>query len=164
MALESAVVFAGAGDRRLESRSRCRASDALLARGELEAAEREARVAVIVAMAVAPAHASALGRLARVRLARGDGPTALELSKQAMELCERLGGLEEGEALVRLTYAEALAACGRAAEAAAAARAAHARLIRSAATIREHAVRAAYFEAVPEHARTVALVAQPGVA
>jgi hypothetical protein len=79
---------------------------------------------------------------------------ALSAAKEAMTLLESLGGLEEGEALVRLLHAEALHATGDAVGARAAIRVARARLEARAARLREGPLKTTFLESIPEHART----------
>lgn len=55
----------------------------------------------------------ALVAAARTRLEADDPASALELSQRAMELCEKLGGIEEDEAEVYLVHARVLLANGR---------------------------------------------------
>jgi hypothetical protein len=69
---------------------------------------------------------------------------ALELTRQAMEIVQALGTLEEGDAWVRIIHAEALEANGNRAGAHAALRDAFDRLQARAKTIRKPAWREAF--------------------
>jgi tetratricopeptide (TPR) repeat protein len=122
--------------------------------GDLEAAEREARAALAVDPPP-PIRAHALATLAEVLLRRGDHAAALAAAREAIDLLDTLGALEEGEALVRLIYAEALHASAdrRAASAILDARD---HLLDRAAKIRDPILRRSFLERVPENARTIA--------
>jgi eukaryotic-like serine/threonine-protein kinase len=108
--------------------------------------------------------AHALAVLGQIELSRGRPEAALGPSGKAMALLESLGGLEEGESLVRLVHAEALAALGQPAEAREAILSAYERLSERASKIRNSMWRAWFLEAVPENARTVALARAWGAA
>ncbi len=123
------------------------------------AAERAARAALAIASAepVLPLNqAESLAIVAQALLAQGRGDEALVHAQRALEQHERLGGIDDGEAIIRLTWAEALAAVGRRAEAIAAGDRARARLLERAAAITDPALRASFLERVPENARTFA--------
>jgi eukaryotic-like serine/threonine-protein kinase len=77
-----------------------------------------------------------------------------------MALLDALGGLEEGEALVRVVHAEALRATGDDAGARAAIRAAKARLDARAAKLEDPALERSFRTRVPENARTLELAAE----
>jgi hypothetical protein len=62
--------------------------------------------------ASSPRRTAAKALLARVLLADGRAFEALGLAGEAIAVLESLGGLDEGESLVRLVHAEALAAAG----------------------------------------------------
>lgn len=74
-----------------------------------------------------------------------------------MEQVEALGGVDEGEAEVRLVFAEALDASGARAAAIAAIAAARVRLLERAARITGDTWRRSFLENVPEHGRTIEL-------
>jgi hypothetical protein len=90
-----------------------------------------------------------------VLLRRGDTEGALTAAREAIDLLDTLGALEEGEALVRLIYAEALHAStdSRAPSAILDARD---HLLDRAAKIRDPILRRSFLERVPENARTIA--------
>src|SRR5262249_40387187 len=125
-------------------------------RGELVDAELEARAALAVLKGVPPTYAVACAVLAGVLLQKRAPREALGVASEAIGLLESLGGLEEGEALVRLVHAEALNATGDAEGARVAIRAAQARLDARAARLRESPLRTSCLESVPEHARAPA--------
>jgi tetratricopeptide (TPR) repeat protein len=154
---EAAEAFQTQGDRRMEAGCRIYLSAILLQRGTLDAAEREARRAVELCDPTAASRVSALEALAQVQLARGASGDALATAREAMALFETLGGMEEGEAALRLVHAEALEACGLVAEARVAIAAARARLNERASRITSVPLRQSFLTHVAENAGTVAL-------
>jgi hypothetical protein len=74
-----------------------------------------------------------------------------------MRLLEDLGGIDEGDALVRLVHAEALGQAGFPQIARVAIVAARDRLLARADKITAMALRTSFLERVPEHARTLSL-------
>jgi eukaryotic-like serine/threonine-protein kinase len=127
--------------------------------GDLEGAGREA---LAVALAGAgegptPSHrACARAILADVRLAQGFAESALAEAEAAMSILTSLDGIEEGEAHIRVVYADALAAAGHADAARKAAAEAGERLLARAAKVVDPGLRASFLERVPENARTLA--------
>ncbi len=106
----------------------------------------------IEALAAVPAYkAYALGILARLALRRGSLEEAGRAAREAMGTLGKLGGLEAGEALVRLAHVEVLAAEGRASESARARTIARDRLIARAGRIHDGELRQRFL-AIPEHA------------
>ncbi|MEJ7732647.1 MAG: AAA family ATPase [Polyangiaceae bacterium] len=154
---EAATAFEAQGNRRLEGHARIYLAMILLMLHELDTADEEARLAVVVSAASPPGRAQALATLAQVKLARRSVGEALEAARDALELLERLGGLDEGEALVRLSHAEALAAAGQSDPARRAIAVAHRRLMERAARISDAEWRRSFLERVPENARTIQL-------
>ncbi len=139
---------------RLEGTSRTYLATLLALTGAFDEAEREANLAVELLAAAPPARCFALATLADVRIAGGRAPEALSVAKQAFALMESLGRLDEGEALVRLVHAQALAASGDAAGAEAALATARARLRERAARIEDVEMRESFLR-VPENERTL---------
>ncbi len=90
-----------------------------------------------------------------MRLAEGRPAEALAAAEEAISLLTALDGIEEGEALIRVVYAEALAAAGDAAGARAAAAEARERLLARAARVVDPELRRSFLERVPENARTM---------
>jgi tetratricopeptide (TPR) repeat protein len=132
----------------------------LVEMGRLDAAEDEARRAVELCGKAPPLRSAALAVLARVYLHRGRHCEASNAAQEAKRLLDRLGGLEEGEALVRVVFAEALHACGEIDAALVAIRAAEERLHARTAKIADPAWRRSFLEQVPENARTLELARQ----
>jgi hypothetical protein len=139
---------------RMEGIARAYLASVLADAGDLDAAE-EHIAGAITALSVAPplrAHALAIG--ARVALARGKPDEALARSREANALLDSLGGLEEGEVLVRLVHAEALEKTGDRDAAITAIRAARDHVLARAAKFADPDVRASFL-AVAENARTL---------
>ncbi|WP_438011534.1 protein kinase [Sorangium sp. So ce321] len=144
------------GDPRAVGTSRTYLAEAALLAGDHGQAEREARAAAAALDAAPPLRAAALAALAQALLGLGRAGEALAAAAEAMSLLESLGAVEEGESLVRLTYAESLAASGKPAEARAAIAAARERLLDRAARVGGPAFRERFL-ARRENARTLAL-------
>jgi tetratricopeptide (TPR) repeat protein len=121
--------FSVNGDQRNQASTRAALAQILTAAGRLAEAEHEARVAVALAATLEPMQALALAALSRVLGAAGRHAEALETSRRAAGIVERLGGLDEGDALVRLAHAEALHGIGDHAAATAAIEQAHERTL-----------------------------------
>jgi len=142
-------------DPRLEGTSRIYMSGILHRLSDHQGAMREAEKAVELLENVASLKTVALAAEARAFLALGRKEEALEAAEEAMQHLRTLGGLEEGEGLVRLVYAEALDAVDREEDAKTAILTARSRLYERAARISNIAWRATFLEVVPDHARTL---------
>jgi tetratricopeptide (TPR) repeat protein len=148
--------FVVQGDRRLEGATRSyRAIGAMLA-GDLAEAERGAREAVAVLVATPQSRARAHAILADVLLRRGRATEARVEARAAMDLLEASGS-EDGEATIRLAWAESLHACGEHPAAGEQIRVAGDRLRARAERIPEADLRDSFLEQVPENARTLEL-------
>jgi len=134
-----------------------------LANNYLEA-ERHARSAVESATDKPPLRPFTLALLARARLAQGFVNEALALAKDAYEAIDSKVPLEDGEASVRLAYAEALAASGNWFEAKRVISDAMDWLHRRAETLDDPTMRPGFLERIPEHRRIRELAAELGVA
>jgi tetratricopeptide (TPR) repeat protein len=150
------------GHRRLESYARAYASQALLAAGDVEGAITSAERGVACADAFPGARANALASLSRACMKRGDLERGLEAALLAKGLFDQLGAIEDGETLVRVAHAEALAGAGREAEARVATTEAVRRLDMVAKNEVEPQWRAGYLR-IPEIVWTVALAKSLGV-
>ncbi len=157
LAAAAATLFEASGDRRNLGLSRIYLAAARLGLRALEPAERAATAAIEALAGVPPARADALATLAAVLLEAGRDAEALEAVSEAATLLSTLGGIDEGEALLRLVHARALARCGRSDEARTAATAARARLVERAGKITDERWRASFLERVPEHAATMTM-------
>jgi len=122
-------------------------------KGDLATAEREARAA-LAEWAELPLHAYALAFVARLELAQGRTAEASADAEKAFQAMGAAGGIEEGEALVRLVHAEALHAAGRLDDARTAIGAARDRLLARAADI-DAPLRESFLANVPDNARTL---------
>jgi len=155
LATEAVEVIRAQGNRRMEGFARVYLAATLLA-ADPTAAEIEARAALEAFAASPAARPLAQATLAEVLLARGEDEEAVRLAREAMAALVTLGEIEEGEGIVRLVYARALAAISDP-EALAAAKSAVARLQARADRIGDPTLRASFLERVPEHAATLAL-------
>jgi tetratricopeptide (TPR) repeat protein len=157
---EAVRSFEANGDARLTGGSRAYLAQILAQLGDLQGAEREAGAA-IDGLAGAPAvRAFALATRARILVARARPGEALDDARAAAQLMRELGGIEEGEVLVRLALAEALLAAGERAAAAEAIVEARAKLIERASRLPDPEAQARLLREVPENARTLALAAE----
>jgi eukaryotic-like serine/threonine-protein kinase len=148
------------GGRRAEGWSRLTLAVIRLRMGELEAAEEEARRAVGLLDIARPMQVEARGTLANVLLARGRPAEALAEAREAMALLGSISKVEGGDALARLTYAEALDATGDHVAACTAIAEARDRLLATAARIDDPKRRKTFLENVRENARTLLLARQ----
>ncbi|WP_437779709.1 serine/threonine-protein kinase [Sorangium sp. So ce1097] len=155
----AAAAFHQQGDRRMEGVALSYLAQILLRSGDPAGAEREARAAVEALQVAPPLRAAAVAVLSRALLAQGRPEEALPAAREAFAQLEEAGSLEEGESLVRLTYAEALAAAGAAREAAEVLAAAREHLLSRAAKISDPTFRERFLTCVPDNARTLALAA-----
>jgi tetratricopeptide (TPR) repeat protein len=145
------------GYHRFEAASRIYLAEIHALRGDLAAAEAEARRAEAASSGAPSIRAHALATHANILLAHGDPQRALERATEAMRILESIGGVEEGEALIRLVHVKALEATGNAAEARHHAAEAQARLRVRAARIVDLRHRRTFLQEVPENAATMAL-------
>ena len=157
VASEAVQACEALGDARLAVRSCADLAQVLELAGDLEGAEREARVAVERMAPPPSARAYALAVLARILVSVGRPANAVGAMREAMTILDSLGGIEEGESLVRLAHAEALDAAGHRVAASEAISVARARLLREAAKIGDPAWRESFLKNVPDNARTIAL-------
>ncbi len=144
-------------ERRMEALARADLGAILVRAGDLGSAATEFEQAIDLAAEIPPSRAYALGLRARLALARRDPQAALVDALVAMSILESLGGLDEGEAMVRLVHAEALEACGEHDLARAAIGAARVRLDEVAARIGDPVWRESFLTRVEDNARTIAL-------
>jgi serine/threonine protein kinase len=154
---EALAAFRAQGDRRMECASRIYLAQILGLDGRWVEAAAEARAVAADASAAAPLRAGALAVLADAERQRGAHPEAIAAAREAMEILDSLSGIEDGESLIRLAYAEAHAAGGDLRRARAAAREAGLRLRARAAKVLDPRLRASFLERVPENFRTLAL-------
>ena len=156
--LRAAVATFGAlGDNRLECASLRYLAVALALSGDLEGAEEATRRSLASVESGGPSRAAALAAHASILLLRGKATEALALAEQAHAIIVELGSLDTEDALVRLTYAEALGATGNVEAAREAVADAKDELLRRAAKISNPTWRESFLEKVRDHARTFAL-------
>jgi eukaryotic-like serine/threonine-protein kinase len=156
----AAEAFRSSGNRRMEGASLEYLALIELAAEDLPAAENAARGALAVAAAWPPLplnHAESLAILSRTLLAQGRFDEALRAASDGLDELRRLGGIDDGEAIIRLTYAEALWATGDREGAREAILAARQRLEERARRISDLALRESFLERVPENAATLRL-------
>jgi tetratricopeptide (TPR) repeat protein len=142
-------------DRWIECVSETYLCDFLQRSGRHDEAERSAARAE--ELSDEPNRALVLALRARIALATGRVDDARHLSDEAFALMERLGGVEDGESLVRLTQAEVLHAAGETVAARMAIRSARERVLERAARINDSELRDNFLGNVPENARTLGL-------
>ncbi len=153
---EAVDMFARQNNPRMESASRAYLSFMLTQSGDLEQAEHEAEVALaIVSGEIDTLYA--LSARADARLARGTVADALADAARAVEKLDELGGIDEGEAIVRLVHARALHAAGRFEDARAAIGRAEAHVRETANKINDAEMRERCLRMVPENAKTLEL-------
>lgn len=145
-----------AGDPRMAGLARAYLAHVAILAGDFEAAEREARAAAEALVVAPPVRALALAVLGQALLGQGRLEEASPPASEAFSVLEKLGSIEEGETLVRLVYAEVLAARG-APGAPAAAAGAREHLLARASRISDPVWRERFLHAVPENRRTLAL-------
>jgi eukaryotic-like serine/threonine-protein kinase len=138
------------GDRRLEGAARTYLGAILLEQDELEAAEREATLAVSLLDSTPPLRPHAMAILADVWLARGQSREALEVAEDAMKCIGSGDAVEEGIARARLVFARAQAANGDEAGARATLEAARGWLLGRAARL-DPSRCDGFLRAIPEH-------------
>ena len=148
------------GNRRFEAVASIYLALILAMQRDLEAAVQLARAGVTLAATSPPTLAQAHAVLSAMLLLRDESTEALAEARKAMELLERLGGVEEGEALIRLMLMSALAREGDAKAAREVAEEARVRLQLRGDRIANPSWRRSFLNDVPEHARTLELAAQ----
>ncbi|WP_437904374.1 protein kinase [Sorangium sp. So ce327] len=147
------------GDPRAEVVSRSYLAKIALLAGDFAGAEREARLAETLESA-SPFRVTAMAIRARALIGLGRAAEALAAAGEALAALESLGGIEEGESMIRLVHAEAFSAVGDEASAAAAISAARDKLLDRAESVRDPEWRRRFLSHVPDNARTLELAAQ----
>ena len=149
--------FRALGDPRMEGVARMYLAEIAYISSDLDVAEQEGRAAVAALEVAPPLRAAALAVLARVLLGLGRIDEALTTAREAHQILESLGGIEEGESLVRLVHAEALAASGEQLAFSLAIQSARERLLARADKISDAVWRARFLDGVRDNARTIEL-------
>jgi serine/threonine protein kinase/tetratricopeptide (TPR) repeat protein len=148
---EAIAGFSALGNGVWEGISRVYLGLTLRLAGEGDRAETQARCGLTMVEGSPPLRAAALGAVALILLDRGHLQEAHELAVAGMELFKKLGGLVEGESLLRLTLAETYNALGDRVSAKSVLREAHERLLTRAERIRLPEWRAAFLEKIREN-------------
>jgi serine/threonine protein kinase/tetratricopeptide (TPR) repeat protein len=136
------------GDPRLEVAARSYLAKIALLAGDPEAAEREARAAAEILESAPPLRIAAVAVRARALLGLGRTEEALSAALEAFSTLE---------SMVRVVYAEALAASGSQLEAVTAIASARDNLLTRAAKIGDQALRERFLHSVPDNVRTLDL-------
>jgi hypothetical protein len=147
------------GDPRAEGAAEIFLSTNASLQGNYREAEMHALAGVRLLDRVPPLMPMAIAALAQSLLHQERANEAAVLAEKAFRILETVGRVEDGEALVRLVYAESLVAVGRQSEARAVIAGAYRRLQERAEAIREPAWREAFLTRLPSHAKTMALAA-----
>ena len=147
---------------RLEGLARTYLAAILTASAQTTEAVAQAERAVTTLDAVPGLRALSLATLAGARAAAGDGGGALEAAHRAFADLEALGTLEEGEAEIRLRYADCLLGAGRVAEAEMVLAAARKQVLERAARIADPTWRERFLRDVAVNSRTLALAGATG--
>ncbi|MDB4934680.1 MAG: Adenylate cyclase [Labilithrix sp.] len=156
--------FVAQGDRRMEGAARLYRALFLSMDAQLDVAEREMLAAIEAFGLTPPLRAYALAVLGRIRLTGSAPERAEPAAREAMDVLDSLGGVEEGESYVRLTFAEALDANGDHDAAREAIATARVRILERAAMIHDPSWKDSFLERVRENARTLELARQWRVA
>jgi tetratricopeptide (TPR) repeat protein len=155
---DSAIeAFIAQGDRHMEANARLYRGYFLVLGDDLERAEREVRLALDNAGASPPLRAYGLAILASVYLQSGRADRAEPCARDSIQLLESLGGVEEGEAFIRLTYAESRDALGDVAGAREAIQTARVRILERTAMIQDAQWKDTFVQKVRENVRTLEL-------
>jgi serine/threonine protein kinase/tetratricopeptide (TPR) repeat protein len=152
--------FLEQGDRRMEGAARLYRAFCLATAEEPRAGAQEIETTLDIAKGTPPLCAYALSLLARIHLQDGHPDKANEPAREAQTILEHLGGIEEGEAYVRLTYAETLDATGERDAARESIATARVRILERAAMIQDPLWKDFFLEKVRENARTLELARQ----
>ncbi len=163
MAREAVAELARAGNRRAEAFTRVYLAGILSFQKDFVAAEEEARAAIAVASSAPEARAYAFATLGALLLRQKRGDEAREVATRAMEILQSLGGVSEGEALIRLVYSVSLRMCRQMPEADAALADAVARLMERADRISDPRWRQSFLENIAENASTLARASKANV-
>lgn len=157
MATEALDQCVRLGHKRFECVTRIYLSLIHSLQGELDAAIRCAKESIDVSRDFPAIQAYAEATLAGHFLLQNQPSAALRVAQDATDLLDRLEGVEEGEALIRVVYASALHATGSRARALSKISEARSRLLARAARIFDPRWSRSFLENVPENARTMRL-------
>jgi tetratricopeptide (TPR) repeat protein len=144
-------------DQRADGGVKTLLSRVLVLSGDPASAEIHARAATEITKTLPSIQAYALAGLANALLAQNHVTEACEAARQALEIADSIGSLEDGEAFIRLVHAESLRAAGDEAGAQRAVHVAHERLRICADRIEDLELRSSFLTRIPEHARILEL-------
>ena len=154
---EVIATYAAQRDRVGEGRARAYLAGVHYFAGHNAEAESEELRALPLLEHAPPYRAALMAFMTLTLIHKGASPDEIYLAgSEAMRLLEQVGGVAEGEALIRLAYAESLHASGDLAGARTAIIAARDRLIARAATIKNAEHKYTFLHVVREHIRTLA--------
>jgi serine/threonine protein kinase len=156
MAREAVDELLSRGNRRAEAFCRIYLAGILSFQKDFAAAEEEARAAIVAASSAPEARAYAFATLGALLLRQKKTVEAHEVALRAMEILVSIGGVSEGESLIRLVHAVSLRALKRHGEAEAALDDAVERLQARAASISDLRWRKSFLENIAENASTLA--------
>jgi hypothetical protein len=145
------------GARRAEAEALIWSCRVAMMRGNVAVAEEQGRTAVRLAKGEPAIEAYAFAALASALLAQKRAADAHEPARMAFETAESIGNMEDGDAFVRLTYAEVLVALDDRATACDTLRTARDRLLACANRMNDDEPRQNFLENVTENARTLEL-------
>ncbi|MBL8716452.1 MAG: hypothetical protein JNL79_10685, partial [Myxococcales bacterium] len=163
MAREAVDELARRGNRRAEAFCRIYLAGILSFQKDFAAAEDEARGAIAAASSAPEARAYGFATLGALLLRQKRAEEAHEVAARAMELMQGLGGVSEGESLIRLVHAVSLRMLKRTVEADAALTEAVERLQERAASISDEGWRRSFLENIAENASTLARAEKVGL-
>lgn len=149
----SLALYTKNDERRMVAISHAYMAVILAACGDESMALQHAHLAADAAKNMPPMRIYAIAVQAHVRSKMGQTLDAAEAARTAMAGLEELGSIDEGEAFVRLTFAEAMLAIGDVERAKEALRAANEVLEARAARIADPAWSTSFLERVPENAK-----------
>lgn len=157
MALSALAMTTKQGNRRFRAFSAAYLALVRALLGDLDGA----RSAIELALKHADARALVFSRgvATGVLLLQDDAAGALSLAEEGMQALEELGGMHQGEAVLRMMHATALRHAGESGRALAAIQEARTQLISRAACINDTTWRELFLSEVPEHRQTLALAA-----
>ncbi len=149
--------FIAQSDRRMEAAAHLYRGYFLSLADDLLGAEREVNVALEQIGVTPPLRAFGLALLAGIHLQNGRADRADGPARESLSVLEELGGVEEGEAYIRLTYAEALDAVGEHDAAREAIATARVRILERTAMIQDPQWKDTFLQQVWENSRTLEL-------
>jgi tetratricopeptide (TPR) repeat protein len=145
------------GDPRGEGMTELYLSQGAYLEGRFAAAEAHARAAISTLASIKPTLPAAQAALAQALLCQGKAEDALDQAARAYQALQEQGRVDEGDALIRLVYAECLFESGQSHAGREVIGQAHQRLVDRAETITDPGWRRAFLLQTNSHARTLAL-------